>query len=305
MRYATIRDSQPVLEEREAPQGAARVLAAAINPIDFAIGSGKFFKRAFADGDVLGYSGVAQLADGERVYFQLPQPPAGAFAQQVDLTEAFTAPVPDHLDSPTAAALGVPGIAAVGAVELARTSSLDTVLVTGANGNVGLLAARAALETGAKVVGMVRSAQALEAVRAAGFDGFVTQDPAAPEIADVLAECAPAGVDVVLDQLSGPYVERMMPLLNNRARWVQIGSGARTNANFTTSIFRTKGISMLGYTNFILSDAEARDYYARAAALVEAGAPLPFTTITLDQLPATWAALAAKDTHGKFVVSFE
>lgn len=305
MQHVTIRESHVVIEKTSTPEGAARVLAAAINPIDFAIGSGKFFKRAFSDGDTLGYSGVAQTLDGERVYFQLPHPPAGSFAEYVDLSDAFTAPVPDNLDSLTAAVLGVPGIAAVGAIECARVSALDTVLITGANGNLGLLAGRAALNRGAHVVAMVRSAQALEAVQAYGMTGFITQDPSAPEIAEVLAECAPGGIDVVIDQLSGPYVGPMMSLINNRARWIQIGSGAGTHAEFTTSIFRTKGISMLGYTNFLLSDTEGRNYYAQACRLYSQGVTLPYTSITLDQFEQTWNGLAGKELRGKYVVKFE
>src|ERR1700690_3840719 len=60
---------------------------------------------------VPGVDGVGRKVDsGERVFFVLPRAPFGGMAERVPVASAHCVPVPDALDSITAAAIGNPGM---------------------------------------------------------------------------------------------------------------------------------------------------------------------------------------------------
>lgn len=309
MKYATIEPStdKAVLKERQVPADATKVLAVSVNPIDIVVAGGEFPLRSFNPGDTLGYGGVAEKADGTRVYFYDPEPPAGSLAEQIDLSTARTIDLPDGTDPKIAAYLGVPGMAAyAGTVQAGGVKEGETVLVTGAAGSVGMIAAQVAMSEGAKVVGLVRpdNAEDFGAVEKAGMTGLknVEDDD---ELAEALKEAAPDGVDLVIDTLWGELPERFIPLLNHRARWVEIGSGAGAEARIAAPVFRNKLISILGHTNFLLTEEEARKAYEGVVKLAGEGkVTATFETVTFDQLPETWDALAAKELSGKYVVEF-
>jgi NADPH2:quinone reductase len=108
MRAAVIHElgGDPVVEEfRDPPAGndRARVLAAALNPVDLTIASGKLPFRRPAPPFVAGLEGVAQLPDGSHRYFSAPALPFGSVAEWVPLGEAETAAVPAGLDPAIAA----------------------------------------------------------------------------------------------------------------------------------------------------------------------------------------------------------
>ena len=149
----------PVVSEVADPAGpAAEVLAASLNPVDIAVAAGLNPFRRPALPLVLGLDGVARRADGTLVHFFWPAVPYGAFAERVPLAQAETVPLPDGLDPSRAAALGISGVAAWTA--LAGTAALqpgESVLVLGANGQVGRIAVQAARLLGARrVTGVVQ-----------------------------------------------------------------------------------------------------------------------------------------------------
>lgn len=307
MKIATIDagTGKAVIEERPDPANATQVLAASVNPIDLVLAGGKFPLRSFSPGDALGYGGVAERSDGTRVYFYDPTPPAGSFAEKVDLGVAKTIPLPDGLDPALGAALGVPGMAAYAATVLAGNVQPDeTMLVTGAAGSVGMIAGQVAVAKGAKVVGVVRKKEDVEKVESVGMTGLV-QDDNEKDIAGVLRGAAPDGVDLVVDSLWGQHPERLIPALNHRARWVQVGSSAGDDATLKAPVFRNKLISIIGHTNFLLSPDEAGQAYGGVADLAAAGTVrMTFETIGLDDLPEVWAGLVDKSRSGKYVVTF-
>ncbi|GGH58366.1 hypothetical protein GCM10007359_04470 [Rothia aerolata] len=95
-----------VIDEQPTGSGAAKVLAAAINPVDLAIAGGHFPFREYKPGQPLGLSGVAEAADGSRYYFYNPPLPAGSFSDSINLSQTPKVPLPENLDPELAALLG-------------------------------------------------------------------------------------------------------------------------------------------------------------------------------------------------------
>jgi len=116
---------------------------------------------------VVGNDGVGRLPDGRRVYFERTVAPFGSIAEKALVMTDATIPLPDDLDDGAALALGIPGLA--GWVSLEWRAALrpgETMLVLGATGVVGQVAAQAAKLLGAgRVVGAGHDARTLDLVR--------------------------------------------------------------------------------------------------------------------------------------------
>ena len=149
MRAIVVREygAVPVLSEIAEPEGeVGEVLAASLNPMDVAVAKGLVRFRRPEPPLVLGMDGVARRPDGTLVHFWTPPMPYGALAERVPLADTETVPLPAGLDPGLAAAVvSVSGLAAW--TGLAVTGALrpgESVLVLGANGQVGRIAVQAA-----------------------------------------------------------------------------------------------------------------------------------------------------------------
>jgi NADPH:quinone reductase-like Zn-dependent oxidoreductase len=180
------------------------VRAVALGPWDLSAADGYF--RALGGStqfpQVQGWDFAGQTADGRRVAGFIAQPwmGAGALAERIALPAALLAPLPDGLAWPQGAALPVSALTARLLNEAARVSDGDLVLVTGAAGMVGGMAAQLARARGARVVGAVRDSDAAQA-RALGADAVV--GTGAGLVAE-LRETRPGGIDACLDTIGLP-----------------------------------------------------------------------------------------------------
>ena len=156
----------PVAGDGEA---VVTVTAAALKPSDRLMANGVHYAPA-AFPQVAGLDGVGRLADGGRVAFFIPQQPYGGMAEQTLVRAGVWLPVPDGADDDvTAAAFLNPGVAAWKA--LVRDGGLaagQTVLVLGATGTSGRIAAQLAARQGARVVAAGRSQRVLDDLRVRG-----------------------------------------------------------------------------------------------------------------------------------------
>ncbi|MDD7384202.1 MAG: zinc-binding alcohol dehydrogenase family protein [Actinomycetaceae bacterium] len=279
------------------PTDGAKVLAASINPVDKAISTGGFPFRSYQPGDVLGFDGVAERSDGTRVYFQAPAAPFGSFAQFVDLSGAETVRVPDGMDPAVAAVIGVPGIAAwSAAIGVGGLKEGQTLLVTGATGSVGTLAAQIGLAVGARVVGTVRDADGVTALREIGVEGVAIDHIDAFEAQ--LHQAVPDGIDVVVDTVWGEQVAPIIRAMNRRSRFVQVGN-AVGSATIVAPEFRNTLITMVGHSNFLLSPDQRSEAYTHVAQLVADGkVTIPYRQASLSDFADVWAS----KTPGKTVL---
>jgi NADPH2:quinone reductase len=177
------------------------VRAVALGPWDLSAVDGYFQQLggSTAFPQIQGWDFAGQTADGRRVLGFISQPwmGVGALAERIALPAALLAPLPDGLDWPHAAALPVSALTAQLLNEAAHVSEGDVVLVTGAAGMVGGMAAQLARIRGARVVAAVRESDAAQA-RSLGSEALVSTGDA---MGAELRQGWPKGVDACLDTL--------------------------------------------------------------------------------------------------------
>src|SRR5262249_34888874 len=126
----------PVVDEVDAPEGSnvVAVSAAALTPVDIAIGNGRFYGGSPETPYVIGSEAVGTAPDGRRVWFRTN----AAVAEQAVASPGQTYDVPDGVDDANALACGIAGVTGWLAVAWrAKVTPDDTVLVLGASGTVG------------------------------------------------------------------------------------------------------------------------------------------------------------------------
>src|SRR5213080_1098097 len=157
--------------QREPGQALVQVTAAAINPIDISISTGRFYGGSPDVPYVMGREAVGRVIEGDtldpgtQVWFQPPS--GGTFAEYAIADEQQAIVLPDGTDHSLAAALGIAGLTGWLAVEWrAHVQGGERVLILGATGVVGLVALQAARILGAsRIVAAGRDPEALEATR--------------------------------------------------------------------------------------------------------------------------------------------
>ena len=146
------------------------VRASALSPLSKSRSSGSHYSSTGEFPSVAGVDGIGCIADGQRIYFALPEAPYGAFAEMCLVRPDHCIPVPDSLDDITAAAIANPGMSAWGAlVERAALQPGETVLVNGATGIAGRFAVQLAKYLGAgKVIATGRNESELRELEGSG-----------------------------------------------------------------------------------------------------------------------------------------
>lgn len=180
--------SPPVVRERPDPargrdQALVQVVAAALNPIDLAIASGRFYQGVPATPYVPGCEGIGvireadQLPRGTVVRFE--QRPGygldGALADLAAVDESGLIVIPIECDPSSTASVGISALAAWTALEWrAALTAGETVLVLAASGALGQVAIQSARILGAnRVVAAARSADGLRLASDLGADAVV------------------------------------------------------------------------------------------------------------------------------------
>jgi NADPH-dependent curcumin reductase CurA len=238
---------------------------------------------------------------------------------------AECAPVDPALPDPAAHLTS--GSTAYGALtRLARIREGDTVLVTGAAGGVGSLAGQIARLLGAaRVIGTTGTpAKAARLTAELGYDAVLTagswrdraaadEDAAHREFAAQLAEAAPDGIDVLLDNVGGVQLTAAVDAARHGARLALVGAlsgqldphGTGNTAPARIDTFRLlfQGASLLGYTGRDHPDVEA-EWTGRFGAWLRSGdIRLPLTRVAgIERAPRALWELTRGQTFGTVVV---
>ncbi|MBC7728895.1 MAG: NADP-dependent oxidoreductase [Microbacteriaceae bacterium] len=153
-------------------------------------------------------------------------------------------------------ALGSTGITAhVGLMAFGQPKAGETVLVSAASGAVGSVVGQLARIQGCRTVGIAGGAAKCALVREAyGFDDCV--DYKSPQFAQALAQALPRGADVYFDNVGGPILDAVLPLLNNFARVPLCGLVSQYNATEPYGLKNLREIFNKRVTlrGFVLSD---------------------------------------------------
>jgi NADPH2:quinone reductase len=189
-----------------------RVAASGINPGDVkkrqdTFGVGMPFPRVVPHSDGAGVieavgDGVSAARVGERVWCFGAQSyrPFGTAAEYVVVPAEQAVPLPDRVSFEQGACLGIPGITAHRAVDVAGPVDGRVVLVQGGAGAVGQYAVGLARHAGALVIATVRSEGDVAAARRAGAHHvIVTGGRGADEVVELVRAHSPGGVDHVVE----------------------------------------------------------------------------------------------------------
>lgn len=268
------------------------VHAAGVNPVDVKIRSGAMSEMMAMDLPVvLGReaAGVVEqvgkdvdgFAVGDEVLGSVA-PGSGAFAPHALLTASNAVKKPTGLSFADAATLPVAGATAYDAVVQLGLGTGQTLLIVGAGGGVGVVAAQLARDAGVMVVGTASESkrelvESLDATLVVYGDG----------VADRVREILPDGVDAILDLVGGDALRAVAELTANGRIVTTTDPG--TAAEFGGAYVEHPGSS---------------DTLAAIADLVADGKVDPHVEdlVPLDEAHAAIAAVETGHPRGKIVV---
>ncbi|GAA3069116.1 NADP-dependent oxidoreductase [Actinocorallia glomerata] len=198
---------------------------AAVNPVDWKLMAGGLDAMLDAVFPVIpgwDVSGVVEavgpdvpeFAPGDRVasYARKDVVHGGTYAEFVALPATSVARVPAGVSFDEAAGLPLAGLTALRSLETLRLSGDDTLLIHGASGGVGHLAAQLASASGARVLGTA-SERNHEKLRALGVEPLTYGEGLAERVRGL----APQGVTAVAD-FAGGVLEQTLDVLAEGGR---------------------------------------------------------------------------------------
>jgi NADPH2:quinone reductase len=210
-----------VVGEMEDPQPSAgdvriRVAFSGVNPGDVkkredAFGVGMPFPRVIPHSDGSGTvdavgEGVSREWIGRHVWCYGAQSyrPFGTAAGYTVVPLKLVVQLPERVPLEQGACLGIPGITAHRAVQVAGSVKGKTVLVQGGAGSVGACAVQVAHQAGARVIATCRAESDKEIASRAGADEVLLT---AGNLAERIRALAPDGVDHVVEVAFGSNIK--------------------------------------------------------------------------------------------------
>jgi NADPH:quinone reductase len=275
----------PQVDEIDPPgEEAIEIVAVPLNPVDIAIGTGRFYGGSPDTPYVIGSEAIGRTADGRLVWWRGPAT-AAERAVPGELVE-----VPEGVEPTDAAVCGIAGVTGWLAVSW-RTPVRedDTVLVLGASGTVGGIALQAAKLLGAKRV--IGAARHLDAV-----------PDAADEKVDVNGGLPEA--TLIVDALWGEPLERALAAAAHGARIVHLGQSAGPTATLASAAVRGKMIDLHGHSLFAIPhDVVGRGFrelcvHVAAGRIHAAAEPYP-----LERVAEAWERQASGSPRAKIVLT--
>jgi NADPH:quinone reductase-like Zn-dependent oxidoreductase len=262
------------------------VLAAGLHPRVRSQADGSHYTSAGRLPMVPGVDGVGRDDEGRLRYFALDEPVLGAMAERTVIDARRSIVLPDDADPVAVAAAMNPVMSSW----LALTKRVAfrpgaSVLVLGATGSAGRMAAQVAKHLGAgRVVVAGRDAERL-ALAAGAAEASVSLAGGEGEVAAALAREA-ADVDVVLDYVWGPLTTAAMTAIVTARRdrgapldWVEIGSVGGPAAAIPSAALRQAKLRLVGSGQGSVGVREIVAELPAMAAAITSGA------LTVDALP--------------------
>ena len=225
----------------------------------------------------------------------------GSFAEYAVADPGKLALMPAGIEPTAAAALGVSGLTALGAVhDKAQVKAGQRVLITGASGGVGSYAVQMAAALGAEVTGVCSGSKA-DFVRSLGATQ-VLDYTAGPITAD-------QPFDVIIDIAGLTKVRQLRKLLTKTGTIVMVGGEGdnRWTSGFGRTV-RAALISPFIKQNIVMFLASERhEDLVRLAELVEQGAVTPQLdqVLPLEQAPAAMELLEKGQIRGKVALAVQ
>ena len=294
------------IPRREHGQALVRVTAAPISPLDLLCASGTSYFGAPRLPYIPGVQGIGIvmeadiLVPGQRIWFTCDagmKPGDGSLALYCVIDESSALVLPDQVDDDLAAALGLSAIAAWMALTWrGHLQPGEQVLVLGASGAVGQVAAQAAKLLGAgRVIAASRDEAARSRALTLGADAIV--DLSGNDVDEIskriLAACE-GPLDLVIDPVWGLSAEAAVRVLAPEGRLVNIGSAAGPTAQFESAILRSRLHAILGYTNNALTHEQKAEALTEILTHAAAGrCTVERETVSLARATEAWERQAS------------
>jgi NADPH:quinone reductase-like Zn-dependent oxidoreductase len=256
--YTQFGKPEEVLTSQEAPkpqpgpgQVLVRMMLSAVHNHDLMTIAGQYgFKpelpgipgtEAVGIVEALG-DGVTNLKVGQRVA-------GGASATWADYYLADAArsvPVPDNVDDETACQLVAMPLSAKMMLETLNLQPGEWVVQNAANGAVGKMLAQFSAERGVKVLGLVRRAQAVEELRAAGIDNVVATDENG-WVKKARALTGGAKISRAIDSLGGDGATQVLRVASDGAELISFGAMTQKPLEIPAGDLLFRGITVKGF----------------------------------------------------------
>jgi putative PIG3 family NAD(P)H quinone oxidoreductase len=292
-----------------------RVAATAVNRADLMQRQGMYPPPPGAS-SVLGLECAGEVAEvasdvsgwkvGDRAMALLP---GGGYAEEVVVHAGSAMPVPERLELEEVAALPEVFLTVyLNVFELGALPDAGTALVHGGGSGIGTAAIQLVRASGGRVLVTAGSEQKCGRCRQLGADVAVNYRDG-----DFVAACQEAtdgrGVDVVLDSIGAPYLEKNLACLALNGRLVLIGlmGGAKAEISLATLLMRR--LHLIGSTLRARPVEEkaaiVRGFLARFGAALEKGeiGPVVDRILPLGDAAEAHRIVKASEHFGKLVLS--
>ncbi len=154
-------------------------------------------------------------------------------------------PIPEGVTDEQAAGIGIAGVTALEALDLAEVGPSSTVLVLGASGGVGTFAVQLAKARGARVVAQTSSPGRAGDLALRAETVIVAE---ADDLEGELADVAPQGVTAVMDGLGGDFTSAAIRLVAPRGIIALYGQSAGRSVQFAPTDLYRKSAQIRGYS---------------------------------------------------------
>ncbi|MBF0292066.1 MAG: NADP-dependent oxidoreductase [Nitrospinae bacterium] len=283
------------------------VKACGLNPVDYKIRQGYLSSDkkypAIYGFDVSGIvekagSGVTGFSPGDEVFYYADLDKQGAYAEYHTARAEIVRKKPEGLTHVEAASLPLAGTTAwQGLFKQARLAFGETVVIVGAAGGVGSMAAQMTAWSGANVIAVCSSSNT-EYVKKLGANHVVdyTKQDIAKAVLDITKG---KGADMALDTVGGDVFFETFKFLRPFGRVVFLNAFTAQTPMTSLNPARLKNISIL--CEFIHPSVESLDFIAT---LAERGflKPQVETVIPMDKIAHGHRRLETRRGWGKIVV---
>ena len=232
----------------------------------------------------------------------------GGYAEQVAVPEGQLLPVPENVDTTTAAAFPETACTVYANVfQVARLAAGETLLVHGGAGGIGTMAIQLGKAFGATVACTAGSPQKVARCRELGADVAVDYRDA-DFVEAVLEATGGAGADVILDIMGASYLARNLAVLATGGRLVIIGRQGGSRAEIDLGVLQGKRASVHATTLRARPAGEKAAVVAavrdRVWPLVDAGqvAAVIDRELPMSQAAQAHLAMAASEHIGKILL---
>lgn len=230
--------SLETVEPRTPNHGEVRVAvdAVGLNFPDLLVCAGRYqerpeppFSPGFeAAGTVVATGPGSRFEPGQRVIV-VPELPNGALQTSLTVSDAQLYPVPDSMPASVAGTLHIAYQTAH--LALHHRGGLrpsEWVLVTGASGGVGSAAVQLAKAAGGRVIALATGAAKANACRTFGADVVIdlAAEPEPDPVEAIRATTDRRGVDLIVDAVGGPLLDRIRRAIAFEGRLVIVGFAA-------------------------------------------------------------------------------